>query len=139
MPQPTRGITLRTISGPAAADRDIPADQRVTIGRSVSCDVCLLDGTVSRIPRGLQRFVDRDFSDFAKLPFVKYVVVHRDLVPRVGPSGQQQAADITALARRQGRLVTQDDAVDVYQLDTFRPETVWSPRTRRLPVGPPPL
>jgi len=42
------GVTLRTISGPAAADRDVPPDQRITIGRSVSCDLCLLDGTVSR-------------------------------------------------------------------------------------------
>lgn len=48
MTNPASGITLRTITGPAAADRDIPSDRRITIGRSVSCDVCLLDATVSR-------------------------------------------------------------------------------------------
>lgn len=48
MAETEQGITLRTITGPAAADRDVPVGRRITIGRSVSCDICLLDATVSR-------------------------------------------------------------------------------------------
>lgn len=41
-------VTLRTISGPSSMDRELPADGRITIGRAANCDLCLLDGTVSR-------------------------------------------------------------------------------------------
>lgn len=41
-------ISLRSISGPSAIERALPADGRITIGRAANCDLCLLDGTVSR-------------------------------------------------------------------------------------------
>lgn len=48
MTLPPCGIALRTVAGPSSCDRDLPAERRVTLGRSVACDVCLLDATVSR-------------------------------------------------------------------------------------------
>jgi len=95
----------------------------------------LLEGTVSRLPPGRRLVVGRRIDDFAKLPWLKYVVVHRDLLPQTGDASRQQTAALSELARRQGRLVAQDATIDVYQLDTFRPETVWSPKTRSVPAA----
>lgn len=97
----------------------------------------LLEGTVSRLPLGLDRVVGRKITDFARLPFVKYVVVHRDLLPDAMPAAQEQTNVLVTLAQQQGRLIANDDQIDVYQLNTFQPETVWSPRTRALVSAPP--
>jgi hypothetical protein len=97
----------------------------------------LLDGTVSRLPVGARPFIGRKVQDFGKVPYVKYVVVHRDLLAVAPPGAQQQTNELTLLATQQGRLVAHDDYVDVYQLDTFRPDGVWSPR-RRWPQSVPP-
>ncbi len=91
----------------------------------------LLEGTVSRLPPGRRLFLARRVTDFATLPYLKYVAVHRDLLSNAGEASQRQTADLVELAQRQGRLVAQDATTDIYQLDTFRPETVWSPRHRR--------
>jgi hypothetical protein len=84
----------------------------------------LLDGTVSRLPPGRSSLLGRHLDDFARVPFVKYVVVHRDLVRRVDAESRAQAEEFAALATRQGRLVASDAGIDLYELDTFRPETV---------------
>jgi hypothetical protein len=96
----------------------------------------LLEGTVSRLPPGRQVFLARGLrvTDFATLPYLKYVAVHRDLLADAGQASRQQTDALVALAQRQGRLIAQDATTDLYQLDTFRPETVWSPRTRSLPA-----
>lgn len=52
-------IVLRTVSGPQSLDREVSIDQRLAIGRSVSCDLCLLDATVSREHAALTWFGDR--------------------------------------------------------------------------------
>ncbi len=52
-------ILLRTVSGPKSLDHEVPSDQTVTIGRSVSCGLCLLDATVSREHAALTWFGDR--------------------------------------------------------------------------------
>jgi len=93
----------------------------------------LLEGTVSRLPPGRTLVLARRIDDFAKLPWLKYVVVHRDLLAEASPPSLAQTTKLTALAQRQGRLVASDATTDVYQLDTFRPETVWSPRTPGVP------
>lgn len=59
MPPDPSAIVLRTVSGPQPLDREVPRDQRITLGRSVSCDLCLLDATVSREHAALTWFGDR--------------------------------------------------------------------------------
>jgi hypothetical protein len=87
----------------------------------------LLYGTVSRLPRGSRSLLGRHLDDFARVPFVKYVVVHRDLVLLANAESRAQAEEFAALATRQGRLVASDAGIDLYELDTFRPETVRFP------------
>jgi len=41
-------MTLRAIAGPTAVDRQLNDGGRLSIGRSVGCDLCLADGSVSR-------------------------------------------------------------------------------------------
>ena len=90
----------------------------------------LLDGTVSRLPPGRQFFLARKVDDFATLPYVKYLVVHRDLLAQAGEAPRRQTEALAALAERQGRLVAQDVTTDVYRLDTFRSDAVRVPETR---------
>jgi hypothetical protein len=90
----------------------------------------MLDGTISRFPLGRPRFVSRSIEDFATLPYVKYVVVHRDLLAEAREDGRRQAEQIRAVAARQGRIVANDDAIDIYRLDTFRPGSVCFPCPR---------
>src|SRR5262249_56042005 len=47
--------------------------------------------------------------------------------------GLGQTGGGAGVAQGQGRVVAADATTDVYQLDTFRPETVWSPRTPGVP------
>jgi hypothetical protein len=44
--------------------------------------------------------------------------------------GRRQAEQIRAVAARQGRIVANDDAIDIYRLDTFRPGSVCFPCPR---------
>jgi hypothetical protein len=95
----------------------------------------LLDGTVSRLPPGRRLFFERTIDDFSHVPWLKYVVVHRDLLDRATEASRRQTEALVALASRQGRLVAQDATTDVYQLDTFRPETVRQPGPARSPAA----
>lgn len=80
----------------------------------------LLEGTLARLPRGAEPLLERSITDFAALPWVKYVVVHRDLLESALPAARRQAKHIAALARVQGRLVAYDGATAVYRLRTYR-------------------
>ncbi|HEV7731286.1 MAG TPA: hypothetical protein VGR62_03945 [Candidatus Binatia bacterium] len=84
----------------------------------------LLEGTVSRLPPGLTWVLARSFTDFTTVPYVKYVVVHRDLAERSYPSMQTQIAQTEAALATQGIPLVTDGPVRVWQLRTFRPETV---------------
>ena len=90
----------------------------------------LLEGTVSRLPADRRFVLARGDLDFSRLPWLKYVVVHRDLLAEAHAPSVQQTAALVARAQREGRLVARDATTEVYELGTFRPETVWSPRTR---------
>lgn len=97
----------------------------------------LLDGTVSRLPPDRRMVFARRIQDFAAFPWLKYVVVHRDLLAQVGEGPRRQTEVLAARAAEQGRLVARDPTTDVYELATFRPDTVWSPRARRRSLLPP--
>src|SRR5207244_783817 len=87
----------------------------------------LLEGTVSRLPPDRRLVVQRAISDFAALPYVKWVVLHRDLVPQSSLGAQRQVEEDDRLLVSEGELVARDGAIDVYRLRTFRPETVLAP------------
>ena len=87
----------------------------------------LLEGTVSRLPPDRRLVVQRAISDFAALPYVKWVVLHRDLVPESSLGAQRQVEEVDRLLASEGELVARDGAIDVYRLRTFRPETVLAP------------
>ncbi|HEV7731115.1 MAG TPA: hypothetical protein VGR62_03090 [Candidatus Binatia bacterium] len=84
----------------------------------------LLDGTVSRLPRGAAPTITRAITDFATLPFVEYVVVHRDLLRDAKPFSRAHAEHIIdTVLPAQGDVVFDDGTVVVWRLRTFRPET----------------
>jgi len=87
----------------------------------------LLEGTVSRLPPDRRLVVQRAISDFAALPYVKWVVLHRDLVPESSLGAQRQVEEVDRLLVSEGELVARDGAIDIYRLRTFRPETVLAP------------
>ena len=87
----------------------------------------LLEGTVSRLPPDRRLVVQRAIGDFAALPYVKWVVLHRDLVPESSLGAQRQVEEVDRLLVSEGELVARDGAIDVYRLRTFRPETVLAP------------
>ena len=87
----------------------------------------LLEGTVSRLPPDRRLVVQRAIGDFAALPYVKWVVLHRDLVPESSLGAQRQVEEVDRLLASEGELVARDGAIDVYRLRTFRPETVLAP------------
>ena len=87
----------------------------------------LLEGTVSRLPPDRRLVVQRAISDFAALPYVKWVVLHRDLVPESSLGAQRQVEEVDRVLASEGELVARDGAIDVYRLRTFRPETVLAP------------
>ena len=87
----------------------------------------LLEGTVSRLPPDRRLVVERAIDDFAALPYVKWVVLHRDLVPESSLGAQRQVEEVDRLLVSEGELVARDGAIDVYRLRTFRPETVLAP------------
>jgi hypothetical protein len=84
----------------------------------------LLDGTVARLPRGVFLLVSRPITDFAALPWVKYVVIHRDLMDAALPVARAQVAQVEALLPAHATLVRADGPIEIYRLATFRPETV---------------
>jgi hypothetical protein len=84
----------------------------------------LLDGTVARLPPGVRPVVLRKITTFTELPWVKYVVIHRDLMDIAFPIARDQVAQVETILTREGTQVHHDDAIDIYELTTFRPETV---------------
>jgi hypothetical protein len=84
----------------------------------------LLDGTVARLPPGRRPAIGRSIDDLWGLPYVKYAVVHRDLLALAHPAAQTQAQRLEPLIRAHGDLVAQDGAMEVYRLRTFQPESV---------------
>jgi hypothetical protein len=84
----------------------------------------LLEGTVARTPAGRQLVWQRAFPDFAALPWVKYVLVHHDLLETAYPASRRQVAEVESVLRRQATLVERAGAIDVWRLATFRPEAV---------------
>lgn len=84
----------------------------------------LLDGTVARLPPGVRPVVLRKFTTFADTPWVKYVVIHRDLMDVAFPIARDQVTQVEAILAREGALIHHDDAIDVYTVSTFRPEAV---------------
>jgi len=84
----------------------------------------LLDGTVARMPPGVDPLVSRRFTTFHEHPWIKYVIVHRDLLAVTRPLGRAQVETVDKLLATEGTLVRRDGPVEVYRLTTFRPETV---------------
>jgi hypothetical protein len=90
----------------------------------------LLEGTVSRLPPTHHPLDERQIDDFAALPYVKYVVIHRDLLRHSMPDSRAQVDAIERLLRRDGERLLTGNQIEVYRLRTFRPESV-----RRAPPG----
>jgi hypothetical protein len=84
----------------------------------------LLDGTVARLPLGRRVVIERTPEELLGLPFVKYVVLHRDLLTLAYPSGREQAREIERRLATAGELVARDGAIDVYRLRTFHAAAV---------------
>jgi len=84
----------------------------------------LLDGSVARLPRGARPLIARHFDGFADLPWVKYVVIHRDLMDTALPAARTQVAEVDALLGTLATLVRADGPIEIYRLSTFRPESV---------------
>jgi len=87
----------------------------------------LLEGTVARLPPGQQRVTDRAPGELGDLPYLKYVVVHRDLLATAYPPGTEQLDRFTPLLARDGELVRREGPIEIYRLRSFRPESVRSP------------
>jgi hypothetical protein len=83
----------------------------------------LLDGTVSRLPPGLQPLFTRRFPTFADQPWIKYVVIHRDLFGDAFPASLEQVRAVERVLATEGQLVVHDGPLEIYRLHTFRPET----------------
>jgi hypothetical protein len=84
----------------------------------------LLEGTVARLPPGARALVARQFTTFTELPYVKYVLIHRDLLPIAFPVARTQVEQVEAILAREGTLVTRDGPLEIYRLSTFRPDAV---------------
>ena len=84
----------------------------------------LLEGTVARLPADVQWVLLRELGDFTALPYVKYVVIHRDFAARSLPASQHQIAAVERTLATQGIPRFQDDRLAIWELRTFRPETV---------------
>jgi hypothetical protein len=80
----------------------------------------LLEGTVSRLPPGRRIVLEREITDLAALPWVKYVVLHRDLLDHAHPASRRQAGEVAALLATQGQLVARDGGTELYRTLTFR-------------------
>jgi hypothetical protein len=84
----------------------------------------LLDGTVARLPAGRRVLVSRTFTTFGELPWVKYVILHRDLLADAFPVARMQVELVETILAKEGALVVRDGPLEIYRLSTFRAETV---------------
>ena len=118
-PQPSAVLELPSGIGPAFSLRSSLYMYYQTRHRKY-----LLEGTVSRLPPTHHPLVERRIDDFAALPYVKYVVIHRDLLRHSLPDSRAQVEAIERLLRRDGEHLLTGNQIEVYRLRTFRPETV---------------
>jgi hypothetical protein len=84
----------------------------------------LLDGTVSRMAPGLELTIFRSFTDVSTMPWLEYVVLHRDLFDRALPSGRQHAERVVASLSSVADVVFDDGTFAVWRLRTFDPTSV---------------
>jgi hypothetical protein len=84
----------------------------------------LLDGTVARLPAGRRLLVSKTFTTFGELPWIKYVILHRDLLADAFPVARTQVEQVETILAKEGTLVVRDGPLEIYRLATFRPETV---------------
>jgi hypothetical protein len=79
---------------------------------------------VARLPPDVQWVVLRDITDLSTLPYVKYVVIHRDFAARSFPASQNQIAALERALATQGVLRFEDERLAIWEARTFRPEAV---------------
>ena len=84
----------------------------------------LLEGTVARLPPGARALVSKRFTTFTEFPWVKYIVIHRDLLSIAFPVARDQVAAVDGILASEGSLVAQDGPLEIYRVHTFRPESV---------------
>ncbi len=84
----------------------------------------LMEGTLARMPAGATRLLARHFGSLAEVPYVKYVVIHRDLQEVSREASLAQIAEVDALLATEGTLVRKDGPLEVWVAKTFRPESV---------------
>jgi hypothetical protein len=84
----------------------------------------LLEGTVARLPPGARPLAARRFTTFTELPYVKYVLIHRDLLPISFPVSRAQVEQVEGILAREGELVARDGPLEIYRLSTFRSDAV---------------
>ena len=84
----------------------------------------LLEGTLARLPPDRQLGPQAPLTDFALLPFVKYVIVHHELIPLAPPLMRRYVDRLVGLLRVQGAPVVAGSGVTIYRMRTFRPESV---------------
>jgi hypothetical protein len=91
----------------------------------------LLEGTVARLPPGAHALVSRQFTTFADLPWVKYVVIHRDLLDVAFPVARTQVAQVDAILAREGVLVVRHGPLEIHRLTTFLPASAMAQTSTR--------
>jgi hypothetical protein len=85
----------------------------------------LLEGTVARLPPGARALVSRRFTTFRDMPWLKYVVIHRDLLDVVFPVSRTQLEQVEGILAAEGAVrVAADGPLEIWQLATFRVDAV---------------
>ena len=76
----------------------------------------------------MKPLVARRITTFTELPYVKYVAIHRDLLPIAFPVAREQVATVDGLLATEGELVVRDGPLELYRLKTFRPDVMRAER-----------
>jgi hypothetical protein len=84
----------------------------------------LMEGTLARLPAGALRLLSRHFKSLADVPYVKYVVIHRDLLDVSRSAALAQVAEVDALLATEGTLLRREGPLELWETKTFRPEAV---------------
>jgi hypothetical protein len=85
----------------------------------------LLEGTVARLPPGARALVSRTFTTFADQPWLKYVVIHRDVLDVAFPVARTQLEQVERiLATENAVRVAADGPLEIWRLSTFQPGAV---------------
>jgi hypothetical protein len=79
----------------------------------------LAEGTIARLPVGRRYVFEQDDFRLAAHPELKYVVVHRAMLPSVYPG--EPTERLLAEARTGGELVFVDGETEIYRLRTYSP------------------